>query len=141
MRSGRSKKYCSSIRKYSCSGPTVVKMRWAVMSPNRRSARIADFDSASIERNSGIFWSSASPVQDANAVGMQSSAPFGFSRMKAGDDGSQAVYPRASKVARIPPVGNEDARSEEHTSELQSRQYLVCRLLLEKKKKDNMHWL
>src|SRR3712207_8895421 len=27
-------------------------------------------------------------------------------------------------------------RSEEHTSELQSRQYLVCRLLLEKKKKD-----
>src|SRR3712207_9487546 len=29
------------------------------------------------------------------------------------------------------------ARSEEHTSELQSRQYLVCRLLLEKKKKNN----
>src|SRR3712207_7523548 len=27
------------------------------------------------------------------------------------------------------------SRSEEHTSELQSRQYLVCRLLLEKKKK------
>src|SRR5947209_16919982 len=38
-------------------------------------------------------------------------------------------------------VGGEDRggeRSEEHTSELQSRQYLVCRLLLEKKKnKDN----
>src|SRR3712207_8728771 len=30
---------------------------------------------------------------------------------------------------------NRDGRSEEHTSELQSRQYLVCRLLLEKKKK------
>src|SRR3712207_7212995 len=29
-------------------------------------------------------------------------------------------------------------RSEEHTSELQSRQYLVCRLLLEKKKMKNM---
>src|SRR3712207_6888037 len=28
-----------------------------------------------------------------------------------------------------------EIRSEEHTSELQSRQYLVCRLLLEKKKK------
>src|SRR3712207_7320383 len=28
------------------------------------------------------------------------------------------------------------ARSEEHTSELQSRQYLVCRLLLEKKKSE-----
>src|SRR3712207_8547961 len=30
--------------------------------------------------------------------------------------------------------GDRDFRSEEHTSELQSRQYLVCRLLLEKKK-------
>src|SRR3712207_7077202 len=30
-------------------------------------------------------------------------------------------------------------RSEEHTSELQSRQYLVCRLLLEKKKKTTPH--
>src|SRR3712207_7943685 len=32
-------------------------------------------------------------------------------------------------------VGGVLGRSEEHTSELQSRQYLVCRLLLEKKKK------
>src|SRR3712207_7708047 len=31
------------------------------------------------------------------------------------------------------PGRNRDVRSEEHTSELQSRQYLVCRLLLEKK--------
>src|SRR3712207_6879276 len=35
----------------------------------------------------------------------------------------------------IAAVGGGDPRSEEHTSELQSRQYLVCRLLLEKKKK------
>src|SRR3712207_8590646 len=32
--------------------------------------------------------------------------------------------------------GRRGGRSEEHTSELQSRQYLVCRLLLEKKKKN-----
>src|SRR3712207_8982278 len=32
-----------------------------------------------------------------------------------------------------PPPAAADLRSEEHTSELQSRQYLVCRLLLEKK--------
>src|SRR3712207_7103454 len=32
-----------------------------------------------------------------------------------------------------------DFRSEEHTSELQSRQYLVCRLLLEKKNKTNTY--
>src|SRR3712207_7008433 len=44
-------------------------------------------------------------------------------------------------ASRGDPVGNpsfvvgQGRRSEEHTSELQSRQYLVCRLLLEKKKK------
>src|SRR3712207_7181647 len=37
----------------------------------------------------------------------------------------------AAPVERVAVV-----RSEEHTSELQSRQYLVCRLLLEKKKKN-----
>src|SRR3712207_8504547 len=37
---------------------------------------------------------------------------------------------RADAVLRVPTA----QRSEEHTSELQSRQYLVCRLLLEKKK-------
>src|SRR3712207_9014774 len=36
-------------------------------------------------------------------------------------------------------AGNPTERSEEHTSELQSRQYLVCRLLLEKKTKYNKH--
>src|SRR3712207_7279584 len=52
---------------------------------------------------------------------------------------------RSGRVSRnpSPPVGRRqvhevcpvdlDCRSEEHTSELQSRQYLVCRLLLEKK--------
>src|SRR5476651_2789988 len=35
--------------------------------------------------------------------------------------------------------GDTLCRSEEHTSELQSRQYLVCRLLLEKKKKKTIY--
>src|SRR2546422_7662707 len=39
--------------------------------------------------------------------------------------------------AKVLGVG-ENLRSEEHTSELQSRLHLVCRLLLEKKKKNNM---
>src|SRR5947209_16550142 len=41
----------------------------------------------------------------------------------------------ALHAAREDQLGVAGARSEEHTSELQSRQYLVCRLLLEKKKK------
>src|SRR3712207_8095495 len=43
----------------------------------------------------------------------------------------------ADPVGQLDPAGIGDrvaGRSEEHTSELQSRQYLVCRLLLEKKK-------
>src|SRR3712207_7502849 len=36
--------------------------------------------------------------------------------------------------SRMKYIPSPQARSEEHTSELQSRQYLVCRLLLEKKK-------
>src|SRR3712207_7792612 len=42
----------------------------------------------------------------------------------------------AQSLAGKAPVGV--LRSEEHTSEIQSRQYLVCRLLLEKKK-NNIH--
>src|SRR3712207_8272004 len=42
---------------------------------------------------------------------------------------------RAQRRADRLEDGQRLARSEEHTSELQSRQYLVCRLLLEKKKK------
>src|SRR3712207_7048951 len=54
-------------------------------------------------------------VAAAHARGLHRVAPGEVGHLRADDD-----LPRA-------------ARSEEHTSELQSRQYLVCRLLLEKK--------
>src|SRR3712207_8386718 len=41
----------------------------------------------------------------------------------------------APQLLSVQPHAQPRSRSEEHTSELQSRQYLVCRLLLEKKKK------
>src|SRR3712207_8821553 len=44
------------------------------------------------------------------------------------------VRPNRPGVARLLRQVHARKRSEEHTSELQSRQYLVCRLLLEKKK-------
>src|SRR3712207_7118694 len=47
-------------------------------------------------------------------------------------EGLQRAHARR-QLARAA-VDDDDVRSEEHTSELQSRQYLVCRLLLEKKK-------
>src|SRR5258707_4116880 len=43
-------------------------------------------------------------------------------------------FPPGTKRCRYPFRIGPRPRSEEHTSELQSRQYLVCRLLLEKKK-------
>src|SRR3712207_8288956 len=49
-----------------------------------------------------------------------------------------ATPPRSlADLRRALQLRGEPARSEEHTSELQSRQYLVCRLLLEKKKTTN----
>src|SRR5205823_12394313 len=49
-----------------------------------------------------------------------------------GEGDARRVRRGVPAAARVTP-----ARSEEHTSELQSLAYLVCRLLLEKKKKNN----
>src|SRR2546426_9393406 len=52
------------------------------------------------------------------------------------------AFARAARVLRVPVVLTSTApmmRSEEHTSELQSPCNLVCRLLLEKKKKKSKH--
>src|SRR3712207_7725731 len=51
------------------------------------------------------------------------------------EEWSQAA--RCFEQVRRLKLGYLESRSEEHTSELQSRQYLVCRLLLEKKKTNN----
>src|SRR5258707_8677796 len=56
----------------------------------------------------------------------RSSGPW---RPPAPTGGCGAARPRAARAA----AADRWTRSEEHTSELQSRQYLVCRLLLEKK--------
>src|SRR3712207_8601141 len=63
-------------------------------------------------------------------------APAAFAAQPAGNGAEQ--YARG-RILVMPRAGLSEgelakARSEEHTSELQSRQYLVCRLLLEKKK-------
>src|SRR3712207_8909023 len=53
-----------------------------------------------------------------------------------GEEGATGAGVLARELVGIlPQVIQLSLRSEEHTSELQSRQYLVCRLLLEKKKK------
>src|SRR3712207_7721239 len=57
----------------------------------------------------------------------RAAARMGLRRSHAGPAGAQHEMLPAEPLT-------DGVRSEEHTSELQSRQYLVCRLLLEKKK-------
>src|SRR3712207_7751616 len=57
-----------------------------------------------------------------------------MSKLKAGD---MAMWATTTLMDLVGPFAQSVDRSEEHTSELQSRQYLVCRLLLEKKKTTN----
>src|SRR3712207_8256387 len=66
------------------------------------------------------------------------SEPGSLDRVVVRED-DPARRPPPGRQARGSPRGDQPShpsrlRSEEHTSELQSRQYLVCRLLLEKKK-------
>src|SRR2546425_233010 len=58
--------------------------------------------------------------------------PSGIRRRSPGDRGRRRCRRRGRAWARA--CRRRDPRSEEHTSELQSLAYLVCRLLLEKKK-------
>src|SRR3712207_7310046 len=56
-----------------------------------------------------------------------------------GREGDRPGRGGGGRCAACGSAGRERRRSEEHTSELQSRQYLVCRLLLEKKKKNTFY--
>src|SRR3712207_8194674 len=84
-----------------------------------RSARVPDHAAYEVERG----------VRKAGI------AVAGEQRLASFPDGHVGVHARAVILGNR--LGHEGSRlrSEEHTSELQSRQYLVCRLLLEKKKK------
>src|SRR3712207_7836439 len=59
-------------------------------------------------------------------------------RRTAIDSNPNAISARRLLRRAHPPSMRPLPRSEEHTSELQSRQYLVCRLLLEKKKRNQL---
>src|SRR3712207_7805485 len=73
-----------------------------------------------------------------DALPISGCRPFGVSSNAAELHGWPASPSSWCRLPGQPPASGrtEIVRSEEHTSELQSRQYLVCRLLLEKKKQD-----
>src|SRR3712207_8181120 len=69
--------------------------------------------------------------------GQSPAAPAGRAGQAGGDAGPalRRTVRAGAGSGRLLGGDRRDGRSEEHTSELQSRQYLVCRLLLEKKNK------
>src|SRR3712207_6874340 len=79
-----------------------------------------------------LFRSEQGPIGD--VIG-DTSRPPGLRPLALGDVGLRAMCGLERCLDINEGFGRQqDFRSEEHTSELQSRQYLVCRLLLEKKK-------
>src|SRR3712207_6944032 len=65
------------------------------------------------------------------AVARRAPLPFGLSVLAVARKPDPARVCRPAIEDRVPVPAVLGVRSEEHTSELQSRQYLVCRLLLE----------
>src|SRR3712207_7355216 len=78
-----------------------------------------------------------SPAKRARAISAESADRSWLAAMPATGGVSRPPAADRPRPAQSAPRVRRSAivRSEEHTSELQSRQYLVCRLLLEKKKK------
>src|SRR3712207_7545891 len=80
-------------------------------------------------------------LHDALPIFFSSRVVMPLSRTRATCSSATSMISRVDAVlvkvemAKMPAALIVSKRSEEHTSELQSRQYLVCRLLLEKKKK------
>src|SRR3712207_8119054 len=93
----------------------------------RRPPRSTLFPYTTLFRSRGAY--PVHPHLDASALGRELDGV----RKQVPDHLLQALAVPEDEGRLAPVVGVEPDRSEEHTSELQSRQYLVCRLLLEKK--------
>src|SRR3712207_7927944 len=95
----------------------------------RRPPRSTLFPYTTLFRSNSSSSSSGGREMVPERSSISSSLPFSASRR------TLAIFrPGATGRGRF--ATRRAGRSEEHTSELQSRQYLVCRLLLEKKKKN-----
>src|SRR3712207_4839554 len=95
----------------------------------RRPPRSTLFPYTTLFRSSFLF----SPSNTATKISASGARLCDLAQASGKDSCAPSCQPKLRPVIRL--------RSEEHTSELQSRQYLVCRLLLEKKKNntENTH--
>src|SRR3712207_8291702 len=100
----------------------------------RRPPRSPLFPYTTLFRSVPAAYPADDPAADLQALAGALGLVGGGVGMLTAKDVRHAVVEEDDGVQVVATVG---LRSEEHTSELQSRQYLVCRLLLEKKKKRN----
>src|SRR5207244_11030422 len=92
----------------------------------------------SFYRSSFFFFYRPAAHRDLHSFPTRRSSDLGAPRRRAVHTRGRRARARAAlPLVRAPDADRLDARSEEHTSELQSPDHLVCRLLLEKKKKQN----
>src|SRR3712207_7213769 len=100
----------------------------------RRPPRSTLFPYTTLFRSARVYVDEAQDVNPLQARLIELLSDGAGRALRVGD-AAQAIYRfRWADVACFT-AERAGARSEEHTSELQSRQYLVCRLLLEKKNK------
>src|SRR3989440_1422823 len=104
-------------------------------SPPRTAVTIMSIESSSSGREG--FHDHRRPLAAPDASGAQSEPQLAPSQGVKQVDGDA----RAGRSERMADRDRAKTRSEEHTSELQSRSDLVCRLLLEKKKKRNREYI
>src|SRR3712207_9181318 len=95
-----------------------------------------------IKKKSRFFFFNDTATTEIYTLSLHDALPISWSERAHGSCGSSRVAACPTPTHRSPsdsptpgtsPPRCRTSRSEEHTSELQSRQYLVCRLLLEKK--------
>src|SRR3712207_8470924 len=80
-----------------------------------------------------MFFFNDTATTEIYTLSLHDALPISSARASASPTTSSAQDERCSAADTAFSIHRRSIRSEEHTSELQSRQYLVCRLLLEKK--------
>src|SRR5437660_7565158 len=106
------------------------------------STSLADFDVCSLYSSSSLFFFTASATTEIYTLSLHDALPICV-RARVGNEVGHKPDIDAVRFRSLQEVHDvrNVRRSEEHTSELQSRGHLVCRLLLEKKKKQRKHVL
>src|SRR3712207_3397485 len=117
--------------------PAPVGPTWFTVAPITSKSGLARSKSSSLPPTMMESVPSMAPTSPplTGASSMEAPRSLTFAASSSVTTGEMVLMSTRSEPSPIPSSTPPSPRSEEHTSELQSRQYLVCRLLLEKKKK------